>query len=74
MDEIDCGSFFDNFDDLIEFPTDNGCGLGSGDGTGFPAIWSNPLDTLPSSDPIFCGGHRSSASDLSAELAVPVLV
>ncbi|CAK9136110.1 unnamed protein product [Ilex paraguariensis] len=71
MDEIDCGSFFDNFDDLIEFPTDNGCGLGSGDGTGFPAIWSNPLDTLPSSDPIFCGGHRSSASDLSAELAVP---
>ncbi|KAL0303164.1 UNVERIFIED_CONTAM: GATA transcription factor 8 [Sesamum radiatum] len=26
VDEIDCGSFFDQMDDLIEFPPDNDCG------------------------------------------------
>ncbi|XAR72118.1 hypothetical protein NMG60_11018639 [Bertholletia excelsa] len=73
MEEIDCGSFFDQIDDLIEFPADNECGLGSGTGNNFPSMWSNPPDALPGSvsDPIFSCKNSSSASDLSAELSVP---
>uniref|UniRef100_A0A5B6YV57 GATA transcription factor n=1 Tax=Davidia involucrata TaxID=16924 RepID=A0A5B6YV57_DAVIN len=71
MDEIDCGSFFDQIDDLIEFPADNEGGLGSGNCNDFPSIWSNPLEALPGSDPIFSGNNSNSASDLSAELSVP---
>ncbi|XP_057477043.1 GATA transcription factor 8-like [Actinidia eriantha] len=65
MDEIDCGSFFDHMDDLIDFPADNGCGLGSD----FPSIWANPPGALLGSDPIL--SNNNSASDLSAELSVP---
>ncbi|PIN09159.1 hypothetical protein CDL12_18266 [Handroanthus impetiginosus] len=69
MDEIDCGNFFDQIDDLIEFPPENECGdgnlVGSGDCKDFPAMWD---DTLPDCDPLFTG---SSVSDLSAELSVP---
>lgn len=69
-EEIDCGSFFDQIDDLIDFPADNGCGLSSG-ADDFPNIWSNPSGCLPGSDPIFTGNNGNSASDLSAELSVP---
>uniref|UniRef100_A0A5B6YV62 GATA transcription factor n=1 Tax=Davidia involucrata TaxID=16924 RepID=A0A5B6YV62_DAVIN len=71
MDEIDCGSFFDQIDDLIEFPADNEAGLDSGNCNDFPSIWSNPSEALPGSDPIFSGNNSNSASDLSAELSVP---
>ncbi|KAL6958331.1 hypothetical protein U1Q18_021993 [Sarracenia purpurea var. burkii] len=75
IDEIDCGSFFDQIDDLIDFPADNGCGIGAGapNCNDFPTIWSNniPSDALPASDPIFSGGKCKSTSDLSAELSVP---
>ncbi|KAH6801691.1 hypothetical protein C2S51_033137 [Perilla frutescens var. frutescens] len=79
MDEIDCGNFFDQIDDLIEFPPENECGDGGGGGGGgvgnfvssgdckdFPSMWS---DALPDSEPFF--GNGGSASDLSAELSVP---
>ncbi|GFS33054.1 plant-specific GATA-type zinc finger transcription factor family protein [Actinidia rufa] len=69
MDEIDCGSFFDHIDDLIDFPADNGCGLGSGGCADFPSIWANPPAALPGSDPILSNNY--SASDLSAELSIP---
>lgn len=72
-EEIDCGSFFDQIDDLIDFPADNGCGLSSG-ADDFPNIWSNPSGCLPGSDPIFTGNNGNSASDLSAELSVPVSI
>nr|GMD30219.1 GATA transcription factor 8-like [Ipomoea batatas] len=69
VDEIDCGSFFDHIDDLIDFPPENECaGVGSGDCANFPSIWDEPL---PDSDPIFSAAHSHSASDLSAELSVP---
>ncbi|XP_052200420.1 GATA transcription factor 8 isoform X2 [Diospyros lotus] len=68
MDEIDCGSFFDQIDDLIEFPADNE----SADSKDFPTLWPNSLDALPpASDHIFSGNHSNTASDLSAELSVP---
>ncbi|XP_057784633.1 GATA transcription factor 8-like [Salvia miltiorrhiza] len=77
VDEIDCANFFDQIDDLIEFPPDNECGGGaggvgagdfvsSGDSKDFPSMWS---DTLPETDLLFASG--GSASDLSAELSVP---
>lgn len=70
MDELDCGSFFDHIDDLIDFPPENECvGAGSGDCKNFPSIWNDPL---PDSEPLFSGSHHNSASDLSAELSVPV--
>ncbi|KAJ8542335.1 hypothetical protein K7X08_017201 [Anisodus acutangulus] len=69
VDEIDCGSFFDHIDDLIEFPLENeNVGLSSTDCKDFPSIWNDPL---PDSDSLFSGSHQNSASDLSAELSVP---
>lgn len=82
MEEIDCGSFFDHIDDLLEFPNDDDVEIGkSGSGSGgiigcdaFPPFW--PEDSLepdhlsgPGSDQAFSNGN--SASDLSAELSVP---
>lgn len=75
MDDMDCGSFFDNMDDLIEFPADNDCGNGlvgsGGDCKDFPSIWN---DALPDANNIFPGSNCNSASDLSAELSVPVIL
>ncbi|XP_009760862.1 GATA transcription factor 8-like [Nicotiana tabacum] len=66
VDEIDCGSFFDQIDDLIEFPSENECGgFSSTDCKEFPSIWDQP------SDPLFSGSYNNSPSDLSAELSVP---
>ena len=66
------GSFFDHIDDLIDFPADNGCGLGSGGCADFPSIWAKPPAALPGSDPILSNNY--SASDLSAELSIPVSI
>ncbi|XP_071930321.1 GATA transcription factor 8-like [Coffea arabica] len=71
VDEIDCGSFFDHIDDLIEFPPENECGnglVGSGDCKNFPSLWD---EALPDTDTLFTGNTSNSASDLSAELSVP---
>ena len=78
MDEIDCGGFFDHIDDLLDFPVEDVDGAGTG---AFPAaanagncnslasIWPPESDSFPGSDSVFSG---NSASDLSAELSVPV--
>ncbi|KAK9064096.1 hypothetical protein SSX86_017968 [Deinandra increscens subsp. villosa] len=71
MEEIDCASFFDHIDDLIEFPPVNDNSLNSVDCNEFPNIWTNNSGDLQVSDPIFCGGNSDNASNLSAELAVP---
>ncbi|KAL0403481.1 UNVERIFIED_CONTAM: GATA transcription factor 8, partial [Sesamum radiatum] len=56
MDEIDCGNFFDQIDDLIEFPPENESGggnlVGSVDSKDFSSMWN---DALPESDPFFSG-------------------
>lgn len=81
MDEIDCGSFFDHIDDLLDFPTDDieACLSGpdcttttknnNANANSFPSIWSTQSDSIPCSDSVF---SNNSASDLSAELSVPV--
>ncbi|KAI3758117.1 hypothetical protein L6452_05666 [Arctium lappa] len=65
-DEIDCGSFFDHIDDLIEFPPVTDTALNCED---FSNIWTNNSEELQVSDPIF--SESNCASALSAELAVP---
>ncbi|CAA0806369.1 GATA transcription factor 9 [Striga hermonthica] len=70
VDEIDCANFFDQIDDLIEFPPGIECGVegnfvGLCDSNDFPSMWSDPF---PSSDPLFPG---DAPSDLSTELSVP---
>ncbi|KAG8380502.1 hypothetical protein BUALT_Bualt06G0022300 [Buddleja alternifolia] len=73
IDETDCGNFFDQIDDLIEFPPDNDCGSGGNlvnsiDCKHFSDTWN---DAFPDCDPLFSGTHVDSMSDLSAELSVP---
>ncbi|KAJ4827801.1 hypothetical protein Tsubulata_043812 [Turnera subulata] len=81
MDDIDCGGFFDQIDDLLDFPSDdvvggpdcttaaaNHHGNGFGAGDSFPSIWPTESDSLES---VFSHHHHHSASDLSAELSVP---
>lgn len=74
IDEIDCGNFFDHIDDLIEFPPDNECGdanlVSSSDCKDYPT-WDEALQDC---DPLFSGCHGSAASDLAAELSVPVSI
>ncbi|KAL9226241.1 hypothetical protein vseg_002075 [Gypsophila vaccaria] len=65
MDE----NFFDQIDDLLEFPVDEDVGSdifcnSVVDCTGFPPVWSED-------SPGFSAGHSHAASDLSAELSVP---
>lgn len=62
-EEIDCGSFFDQFGDIIDVPADDKC-------TDFPSIWS--ADSFSGAGPIFSLNNSNSGSDLSAELAIPV--
>ena len=74
IDEIDCGNFFDQMDDLIDFPPDSECGdanlVSSSDCKDFPS-WE---EALQGCDTLFSASHDSSASDLAAELSVPVSI
>ncbi|KAH7547895.1 hypothetical protein ACOSQ2_033192 [Xanthoceras sorbifolium] len=68
MDEIDCGSFFDHIDDLLDFPNEDiDSGLPSADCNSFPSIWTQS-ESLPASDSVF---SNNSSTDLSTELSVP---
>lgn len=74
VDEIDCGSFFDQIDDLLDFPVEDvDAGLppakGGDSANSFPTIWSTHSESLPGSDSVF---SANSNTDLSAELSVPV--
>nr|XP_043616537.1 GATA transcription factor 8-like [Erigeron canadensis]XP_043616538.1 GATA transcription factor 8-like [Erigeron canadensis] len=70
IEEIDCGSYFDHIEDLIDFPpvTDE-TSLNVVDCNDFADIWTKNSDELQASDPIF--SDNNCASSLSAELAVP---
>uniref|UniRef100_A0A1J3CQN7 GATA transcription factor n=1 Tax=Noccaea caerulescens TaxID=107243 RepID=A0A1J3CQN7_NOCCA len=69
-EDLDCGNFFDNMDDLLDFPGgDIDVGFGIGDSDSFPNIWTTQHDTWPSaSDPLFSSNTNS---DSSPELYVP---
>ncbi|MBA0665196.1 hypothetical protein Goklo_005096 [Gossypium klotzschianum] len=73
IDEIDCGSFFDHIDDLLDFPNEDvEAGFSAADSAvnaaAFPSIWTAHPESFPGSDSVF---SNNSASDLSAELSVP---
>ncbi|KAE8669203.1 GATA transcription factor 8 [Hibiscus syriacus] len=69
IDEIDCGSFFDHIDELLDFPNDDvDAALSASDSAAFPSIWTAQSESFPCSDSVF---SNNSASDLSAELSVP---
>ncbi|KAI4351402.1 hypothetical protein L6164_005771 [Bauhinia variegata] len=70
MDEIDCGSFFDQMDDLLDFPAEDvDASLPTaGNSNAFPSLWPVDTESLPGSDSVFSG---NSASDISTELYVP---
>ncbi|KAG7628523.1 GATA transcription factor 8 [Arabidopsis thaliana] len=69
-EDLDCGNFFDNMDDLMDFPGgDIDVGFGIGDSDSFPTIWTTHHDTWPAaSDPLFSSNTNS---DSSPELYVP---
>ncbi|KAG9139063.1 hypothetical protein Leryth_022564 [Lithospermum erythrorhizon] len=68
LEEIDCESFFDHVEDLIDFPLEDDCGgFGADECKDFPCIWD---DTFPMDDPILCSGNANEP-DLSTEIAVP---
>lgn len=43
INEVDCNSFFDQMDDLVEFPTESDSGIFSGGSSDLSDIWSDPL-------------------------------
>ncbi|KAK1570723.1 hypothetical protein Q3G72_006244 [Acer saccharum] len=70
IDEIDCGSFFDHIDDLLDFPNediDSGLPPSADHCNPFPSIWTQS-ESLPASDSVF---SNNSSTDLSTELSVP---
>lgn len=70
MDELDCGSFFDHIDDLLDFPNEDiEAGLTAADSKSFSALWPTQSESLPASDSVF---SNNSTTDISAELSVPV--
>ncbi|TKY46164.1 GATA transcription factor 8 [Spatholobus suberectus] len=70
IDDIDCGSFFDHIDDLLEFPADDAAADTSAAAPVAPPanFWSAESDSLPPADPVF---SCDAVPDLSAELSVP---
>ncbi|MBA0837661.1 hypothetical protein Goarm_009800 [Gossypium armourianum] len=68
IDEIDCGSFFD---DLVDFPNGDVEAYESTaviNAAAFPSIWTTQPESFPLSDSVFL---NNSASELSTELFVP---
>lgn len=76
MDEIDCGSFFDHIDDLLDFSVNDVDATAASLSTvtsaancnSLASIWPNESDSFPASDSVFSGN----SPDLSVELSVPV--
>ncbi|XP_044507277.1 GATA transcription factor 8-like [Mangifera indica] len=69
MDELDCGSFFDHIDDLLDFPNEDiEAGLTAADSKSFSPLWPTQSESLPASDSVF---SNNSTTDISAELSVP---
>ncbi|KAL9240876.1 hypothetical protein vseg_015047 [Gypsophila vaccaria] len=68
IEEIDCGNFFDQIDDFLDFPNDDvdsgAFGSHAGDCAAYQHVWSE-------GSPDFSVGPSQSASHLSAELSVP---
>lgn len=72
-EDLDCGNFFDNMDDILDFPGgDIDVGFDIGESDSFPNIWTTHHDTWhAASDPLFASNTNTN-SDSSPELYVPV--
>ncbi|KAM7268849.1 hypothetical protein ACFE04_011015 [Oxalis oulophora] len=73
MDDIDCGSFFDQIDDLLDFPTEDNndvvdAELTQSESSSLP-VWQTQPESIAVSDSVF--SVNNTASYLSADLAVP---
>lgn len=72
IDDIDCGSFFDQIDDLLDFPADETAADTSAVAAAPDAspvkFWSVDSDSLPAANTVF---SAPGMTDLSAELSVP---
>ncbi|BAU01909.1 hypothetical protein LR48_Vigan10g150900 [Vigna angularis] len=73
IDDIDCGSFFDHIDDLLEFPAEETSAVT--DTTVVTPVappptnfWSTESDSLHATNTVFSG---NTVPDLSTELSVP---
>ena len=72
-EEIDCGNFFDNIEDLLE-DLDHDVDFNT-NSAAFPPIWSEHSDSLPSDpvvDPVLFSVNTAPDSALSPDLCVPV--
>ncbi|KAF2592689.1 hypothetical protein F2Q70_00043875 [Brassica cretica] len=71
-EDLDCGNFFDNMDDILDFPgSDIDVGFDIGESDSFPNIWTTHHDTWPpASDPLF-SSNTNTNSETSPELYVP---
>ncbi|CAH8381601.1 unnamed protein product [Eruca vesicaria subsp. sativa] len=71
-EDLDCGNFFDNMDDILDFPgCDMDVGFNIDDSDSFPNIWTTHHDTWPAaSDPLF-SSNTNTNSNSSPELYVP---
>ncbi|KAK6933381.1 Zinc finger, GATA-type [Dillenia turbinata] len=71
LDDIDCGNFFDQIDDLLDFPPEDlveGGAINDGDEDGVNNVCPTPAEDLKGPTSVFSGNHSSSAiSDLSAK-------
>ncbi|ESW23870.1 hypothetical protein PHAVU_004G083100 [Phaseolus vulgaris] len=71
IDDIDCGSFFDQIDDLLEFPAEETAAI---DTTAVAPLapptnfWSAESDSFHAANAVFSG---NTVPDLSTELSVP---
>lgn len=72
IEEIDCASFFDQIDDLIDFPPVNDTALDTVDCNAFPTAWTDNSGGLKVPESVFIGSKGDNVSNLSAEIAVPV--
>ncbi|KGN47830.1 GATA transcription factor 8 [Cucumis sativus] len=71
-EEIDCGNFFDNIEDLLE-DLDHDVDFNT-NSAAFPPIWSEHSDSLPSDpvvDPVLFSVNTAPDSALSPDLCVP---
>ncbi|XP_076938893.1 GATA transcription factor 8-like [Bidens hawaiensis] len=71
IEEIDCASFFDQIDDLIDFPQVNDTALDTVDCNEFPTAWTDNSGGLKVPESVFIGSKGDNVSNLSAEIAVP---
>ncbi|MED6120802.1 hypothetical protein PIB30_024369 [Stylosanthes scabra] len=84
VDDVDCGSFFDHIDDLLDFPADDaatadaslpvGAACAGGNFETPASFWSSESNSalpvpVPATDTAFPGGDA--VTDLSAEISVP---